>query len=89
MTVKRTFSTFVADLKSAGMSIRGEETLVARLEKSNDPEVELVKIASNDRASGVSFQAHPDLDEKRVVKAFQSVGFDGFAYQGFMQIVKP
>lgn len=88
MTSNISFSAFVADLKAAGISIRGEETLVKRLESSRDPEVELIKIASNDRASGVSFSADSKMEEGKVVAAFKKVGFDGFAYMNFIELLR-
>lgn len=87
MNPNNVISSFVSALEQAGVSVKGEETLSEKLLSSKDPEVELIKIASNDRFSGVVFTPTPEFSEKKLSEAFREHGFDGFAYKDFLELL--
>lgn len=88
MTQEEKVASFVKGLKDSGIQIFNEHILVERLEKTNDVEVELIKVAQNNKASGVTFYAESDAPASQLTKVFIDHDLDGFTFKNFVECLR-
>lgn len=92
MKTAENIASFVKALKESGVSISDENLLVERLNKAasaNAPvDFELIKIARNSKASGITFTVDPKRPSDKFVKAFLDHDLDGFTYNQFIPYLK-
>lgn len=88
MNKKEKMTSFIESLKRSGVSISNEQYLIEKLSESEDPEIELIKIAQNGRFTGVSFHVGADTPSSGITKAFMDHGFDGFTFKDFIVHLK-
>ncbi|MHD0644272.1 hypothetical protein ACYPKM_01380 [Pseudomonas aeruginosa] len=78
---------FIDGLRAAGISISKETELKERLVKAKDPEMELIRLGSGGDGCIIRFTADRSAPQTKLVKVFNDIGFDGFCYKGFVELL--